>query len=93
MVAMLWDMSPLSYWPPSPQADQCRHAFVGMLARVLNDVPSLACKESALHGLGHFGPAPRDEAEATIQQWLARRPMVPEALIDYARQAATGAIM
>lgn len=89
---MLWDVSPLSFWPPSSHADICRAAFIDTLAKVLHEVDSLACKESVLHGLGHMCHAAPGHVSAAIGRWLDRRPGVPEAPLDYARQASTGMI-
>lgn len=90
---MLWDVSPLSYWPPSPHAEPCRSAFIEMLGRVLTDAPSLACKESALHGLGHVRHASRHHVPKLVQSWLAARPDIPARLREYAESAAAGAIL
>lgn len=91
-IYMLWDVSPLSFWPPSPHADHCRSAFIAMLERVLHTAHSLGLRESVLHGLGHMCHAAPDQVSGAISRWLAGSPVVPAWLVDYARNAATGSI-
>ena len=54
-------------------------------------LPNLACKESALHGLGHM-VGHSDRAQAVIDDFLARNPDVGPELLQYARAARTGCI-
>jgi hypothetical protein len=53
---------------------------------------SVACQESALHGLGHWQAAYPHVVEATIDRFLAARPRARPELVAYARGARAGCV-
>jgi hypothetical protein len=53
---------------------------------------SIACQESALHGLGHW-PAGRDAAVAAIDAYLRRSPGLRPELAAYATAARSGCVL
>lgn len=62
------------------------HEIVCTLGRIL-EVDHIACKESALHGLGHWATLCGDEVVSTIDQHVDQ---IPVALKEYAQRARTG---
>ena len=85
---MFWDLMPLMPEPEDPQ----RHALDQAVLRVLEATlrsPSIACQESALHGLGHWAFGFPDDVRAIVTRYLERA-QPPEALRRYAEQAAEG---
>jgi len=88
---MWWDIIPLcpplnAREPREPMHDE----VVAVLAELL-EIPHDACRESALHGLGHW--APYDPAAKTvIEAFLARSESLRPELLAYARAARTGCI-
>lgn len=52
---------------------------------------SIACQESALHGLGHLQPYHPARVAAIIDRWLAAGPH-PAELVTYARAAHAGCV-
>lgn len=89
---MWWDLLPLdAQWearrPPEPIHAEALAVLGELLA-----IPHDACRESALHGLGHlalFHP----EAVPVIDAFLAAPAGMRPELLDYARQARTGCIL
>ena len=57
------------------------------MARILG-LQSLACQESALHGLGHWQPGHDRQVCAIIDGFLAANPEIDPRLISYAKAAA-----
>jgi hypothetical protein len=89
---MWWDLLPLDgSWEAGRPPEPIHAETLLVLARLLA-IPHDACRESALHGLGHlalFHP----EAVPVIEAFLsAPEGMRPE-LLAYARQARTGCIL
>ena len=93
-VFMLWDVSPLSYWPESggEPARLGREALVTMLAGVLAIGRSPVCLESALHGLGHLVGSTGGASGAVIRAWLKTAREIPAETREYAVAAAEGTI-
>jgi len=54
---------------------------------------SIACQESALHGLGHWHGAYPDEVEAIVDRFLAAHPTSRPELLTYARSARSGCVL
>jgi hypothetical protein len=50
---MWWDILPVYGGPRPEDRDTLHEAAFGTMAAVL-EMPSIACQESALHGLGHW---------------------------------------
>ena len=53
---------------------------------------SIACQESALHGLGHWNRRYRAETRAIIRDFLKRKPEASQEMKDYALAAYEGCI-
>ena len=90
---MWWELIPIS--PASgatdPRHGQMHDEVLAVLSELL-DIPHDACRESALHGLGHwalFDP----KASAVIDGFLERSRGLRTELLEYARQARTGCIL
>jgi hypothetical protein len=83
---MWWDMIAL----PDDTA-----RMTGVVLDVLREclrLPSQACQEGALHGLGHLSYRSRREVEAIIDGYLRREPGLHPALRSYARSAREGSV-
>jgi hypothetical protein len=87
---MLWDVTPLAFWEDE-EATIFYPAIADVLERCLA-IDHIACIESALHGLGHIQAAVPELVQPRIARWLATRPNVPAALLDYAHAAAEGRV-
>ncbi len=87
---MWWDRFPAYGQPQDPARAEVDSKFLDVMRRTLN-LNSSACRESALHGLGHWSI---DYAEATtiIDDFLIRTPNLSRALKEYALQARVGAV-
>jgi hypothetical protein len=66
-------------------------AILQVLARTLR-VESEACREGALHGLGHWHLAHAERVEAIVDEWLAERPAISAELRAYAGYARGGCV-
>lgn len=85
---MFWDLVPLMPEPGDPARRALDDAVLHVLDAVLR-LPSIACQESALHGLGHWQFDYPEQVGACIARYLERvRP--DGALRAYAEQAAVG---
>ena len=78
-----WDKSDLD-------AERLTAKDLDVMEAVLH-LPNLACKESALHGLGHM-VGHSNWAQAIIDRFLKAAPDVSPELLQYARAARTGCI-
>jgi hypothetical protein len=54
---------------------------------------SIACQESALHGLGHWHSAFPEQVESLIDTFIATHANAPPALLTYARSARCGCVL
>lgn len=95
---MWWDIMPLS-GPSQKYSDMhenetLRKQCLKVMTRTL-DLDSIACRESALHGLGHIGSSfdHRPQVEKVIDAFLAREPDLDPDLRNYALGARQGAIL
>lgn len=87
---MWWDILPISGKPAEPRRAQFDAEVLRVLSQLLS-IPHDACRESALHGLGHWQihyPA----AETIIDEWLARTPGLRPELVSYAERAKVGCV-
>ncbi|MDZ4755761.1 MAG: hypothetical protein SGJ11_14850 [Phycisphaerae bacterium] len=91
-IFMIWDVSPLTYWPPSGHARAASRCLAETFGAVLGRCRSAACIESALHGLGHLHNSNADAAKEAISRWMSQRPDVPDELLDYAELAWAGTV-
>ena len=86
MCYMWWDVFPRHGIPFESYLQETDRTIQSLLARLLT-LESVACKESALHGLGHWHAAFSDFVEETIARASLQ---IPESLKEYAKRAGTG---
>ena len=88
---MWWDLLPLDGSWEEGRPSQPIHAEALTVLAELLAISHDACRESALHGLGHlalFHP----EAVPIVEAFIARSPDLRPELLAYAEQARTGYI-
>ncbi len=89
---MIWDVSPLSYCENNDQKDRFYSAIAEVMEYALS-LNNIACKESALHGLGHLiSPPHYPRAKDIIQNFIDKNKNADPRIIKYAEQAKTGMI-
>jgi hypothetical protein len=89
---MWWDTMP-AYGGPNPADQQAlQRAALDTMAAVLR-LDSLACQESALHGLGHWHRVFPAEIERLIDDFLRTHPGANGDLVTYARSARCGCVL
>jgi hypothetical protein len=89
---MWWDLLPVPGKPKDPMRRERNGAFLDVMRRSL-ELPSDACRESALHGLGHWHSDYPAEVEAIIAQFLKRHSALRPELKDYALTAQKGLVL
>ncbi len=90
---MLWDITPLAYWPDDPNQKHYYAAIATVMEKALY-LSNPACIESALHGLGHIQDAAQERVIQIIDTFLKKtgNKIRPE-LVTYAERARTGYIL
>jgi hypothetical protein len=88
---MCWDLIPIGSAPEAPGAVVLHEEIVLVLGELLR-IPHDACRESALHGLGHWSMF-TPKAGAVIEQFLHGSQSLRPELLAYARSARTGCIL
>lgn len=89
---MWWDTFPLHPRDTTSWRREIEARVVEVCGRIL-EIPHDACREGALHGLGHYrSPRTARRAEEIIDAWLARNPRARPELREYARAARTGRV-
>jgi len=83
---MWWDIF------PTKGGNERAETLFDTMSKILV-VDSEACKESALHGLGHAAEKFPDRVKAIIDEFLTRRPKISEQLKQYALRAREGEIL
>lgn len=89
---MWWDICPLPYPFRTPQARATLSVVLDVLQETLR-LPSPACQEGALHGLGHLQSDAPVEVQRIIDDYLRQKAGVHPALRDYARRAQSGSVL
>lgn len=87
-----WDSFPIAGAPDDPVRAEVDEAFLDVMGRML-DLPSDACQESALHGLGHWHLEYPHQVEAIIDRFLDRHPDLRPELKTYALTARAGRVL
>lgn len=67
-------------------------AYLAAMEGIL-DLDSIACRESALHGLGHWAAYDARAVEAIVDRFLRRYPGLRAELVTYARSARGGCVL
>ena len=89
---MWWEGFPCVALPDDPDRDRLQLATIEGMARILA-LDSIACQESALHGLGHLARHYPQAVEGAIERFLADpSPKKPE-LVAYAHSARCGCVL
>ncbi|HEX5243394.1 MAG TPA: hypothetical protein VFW23_09065 [Tepidisphaeraceae bacterium] len=92
---MWWDIFPanggIDIFPTGGE-EELIDAFLAAMSAILL-LPSEACQESALHGLGHAAERFPDRVKPIIDEFLARQPKISEELKQYALRAREGSIL
>jgi hypothetical protein len=88
---MWWEVIPYGAAPDDPDAKRLNNNALDVLEAILQ-LPNPACKESALHGLGHLAHYRDGKVELIIDRFLANEPDQSPELEQYARAARTGCI-
>jgi hypothetical protein len=89
---MWWDLTPLQLEPDKPSKELISKAALEVMAATLK-LGSIACQESALHGLGHWELFYPTEAAAIVDQYVNDNPHIRTELKDYALKARDGHVL
>jgi hypothetical protein len=89
---MWWDEFPCIALPGDPHLSLLHDSALRTMKRILN-LGSLACQESALHGLGHWQHTHASQVAAIIDGFLAARPELDPPVVIYARSARCGCVL
>jgi hypothetical protein len=87
---MWWEVITWGWAKDDPDAERLNDKDLDVMEAVLQ-LPNPACKEAALHGLGHMVRY-RDRAGSIIDNFLAGAPDASPELLAYACAARTGCI-
>lgn len=88
---MWWDLFPRHGYPVNAGYAEVDAELLAVMRRVLA-LDSLACQESALHGLGHWKHHYPEIVEQTIDEFLARTEGIRQELREYAGYARVGSV-
>lgn len=89
---MWWDLIPLHGTPEDDQHQPLDRAALDVMAEILT-IDSIACQESALHGLGHWHFEYPTEARDIIDRFLRMKLMLRPQLVEYAKIARIGHVL
>jgi len=89
---MWWDIIPISGKPNDPNRQEFDEAILQVLESTLQ-LDSIPCRESALHGLGHWQLYYPERVGEIIDKFSMTRPQLPEKLHEYMLNAYTGYIL
>jgi hypothetical protein len=88
---MWWDVLPIVGQPEQEKSKEIDKACLGIMELALG-LKSDACRESALHGLGHWANYYRDRVQSIVDQFLKTNPHARPELLEYARRAREGSV-
>jgi hypothetical protein len=88
---MLWDVTVLGYWEGRPDREAGQTCIAELMRRVLS-IEHDACRESALHGLGHLAHYRSDLVEPIVGEFLRSSGALRPELRHYAECAALGRV-
>jgi hypothetical protein len=89
---MWWDLFP-TWGSPDDLSCQARDSEALRVMSGLLSLDSVACQESALHGLGHWFPQYPEYVERSIREFLQREQSIRSELREYALKACRGSIL
>lgn len=87
---MWWDILPFHGRPDDPTRSTFDREVLAVLSRLLS-IPHDACRESALHGLGHWAIY-YPKVASIVQDFLSHTPGLRPELSTYAQRAKGGCI-
>ncbi len=87
---MWWDIIPF-YGKCGDAREQLDATMLDVMAKTL-EIDHDACREGALHGLGHWHSAYPAFVEGVIDRFLANHPKLSPELLSYAKAARLGCI-
>jgi hypothetical protein len=89
---MWWDIMPVYGGPRPEDRDALQRTAIATMGSILV-LDSIACQESALHGLGHWHHPFPQEAETLIDSFVRKHPHMRPELAAYARAARCGCVL
>jgi hypothetical protein len=89
---MWWDAFPLRGQPEDPARREIDSACLWVMEATLA-FPSIACQESALHGLGHWRMSYPDRCHTIVSEFLAGQLRLLPELREYALRALEGRVL
>jgi hypothetical protein len=89
---MWWDILPV-YGGPRPEDRVTLHEATLDTMEAVLEMPSIACQESPLHGLGHWHSFFPQRTETLINRFLADHLHARSELLAYARSARCGCVL
>ena len=89
---MWWDIFVVHGEPTNPAHREIDAACLSVMESTL-ELPSVACQESALHGLGHWILDYPDRCRNIVARFLQRHPELRPELLEYAERARVGDVM
>jgi hypothetical protein len=87
---MWWDIIPF-YGKSGDAREQLDQTMLDVMAKTL-EIDHEACREGALHGLGHWRDAYFEFVEVTIDRFLARHQNISPGLRSYAQAVRTSGV-
>ncbi len=88
---MWWDILPVVGNVNEPHGEEINLSFIDIMEAILK-IDSLACRESSLHGLGHWWYKYPVRVAAIIDTFLIENPTLSPELVDYAHMAKVGKV-
>ena len=89
---MWWDIIPIYGKPEDPARKELDHAILQVMESTLQ-LDSIACRESALHGLGHWQHKYPERVGEIINNFSMAYRDLPKNLEDYMGNAFTGYVL
>lgn len=89
---MWWDILPIGAQPNHPDQTGLDHEILGVMESTLR-LNSVACQESALHGLGHWQRSYPQRVTEIVDSFLQNQKGSGEELRAYAMNAARGCVL
>lgn len=89
---MWWDEFPCIALPSDPNLRRLDNTALITMEHILG-LGSLACRESALHGLGRWQPQPAGEVARIIDAFVLSQTELDPRLLAYAKAARCGCVL
>ena len=89
---MWWDIVPIAGQPDDPTHAELDREILAVMESTLQ-LDSIACRESALHGLGHWQHQYPERVGEIINKFSMDYPHIPKALQEYMKNAYVGYVL